>query len=529
MEITTGLALVLAFFAGFSYFARRFLGDLYLERAIVLGPLTGLIMGDLQTGLLIGGTMELIFMGAADIGGSVPPNLPIGSVLGTAFAISGGLSVEEALVIAVPAALLGAFFEALAKTISTVFVRGAETYAARGSTGGVAAMVHLGNLAHFLAIFIPAFLGLRLGGPAVAAFTQGIPAWLQAGINTTGRILPALGFGILLSTLAAPRLLPWFFLGFVIAAYLAVGVLGVALVGFLIAAIMIIRGGGIQILAVEHGEEEVPTGVEPELVTMAERRQIFWRSFAIQSAFSFDRMQSLGFTWTLLPLLQRLYGRTEEMSRALLRHLTFFNTHMWIPGPIFAMVSELEARKARAPEEVDTQDIQAVKGSLMGPLAGIGDSMFHGTLRPLAGGVAASLALQGNPIAPLFFLLATNVVHIWVRWYSQRQGFRLGASLFERLDQTSLRRLMEGAAIAGLMGVGGLVGTWLPITTPLTYTVQGAQVAIQGMLDSIMPKLLPLLFTLGVYWAVRRGVKTTTILLVLVVIGLVAGALGILG
>lgn len=527
MEITTGLALVLAFFAGFSYFARRFMGDLYLERAIVLGPLTGLIMGDLQTGLLIGGTLELIFMGAVDIGGSVPPNLPIGSTLGTAFAISGGLSVEEALVIAVPAALLGSFFEALAKTVSTVFVRGAETYAARGSVGGVAAMVHLGNLAHFLAIFIPAFLGLRLGGPAVVAFTESIPAWLQAGINTAGRILPALGFGILLSTLAAPRLLPWFFIGFLIAAYLQVGVLGVALVGILVAAILIIRSGGVQILAVQE-EEGARAGVEPELVSMADRRQIFWRSFALQSAFSFDRMQSLGFTWTLLPFLQKLYGRTEELSKALLRHLTFFNTHMWVPGPIFAMVAELEARRARNPEEVDVQDIQAVKGSLMGPLAGIGDSMFHGTLRPLAGGVAASLALQGNPIAPIFFLLATNIVHIWVRWYTQRQGFRLGAGLFERLDQASLRRLMEGAAIAGLMGIGGLVGTWLTITTPLTYTIEGAEVAIQSMLDSIMPKILPLLFTLGVYWAVRRGVRTSIILVVLAIIGLVAGALKIL-
>ena len=73
MQISVGLSLILAFIAGFAYFSRRFMGDLYLERAIILGPLTGLIMGDLPTGLLIGGTLELIFMGAADIGGAVPP------------------------------------------------------------------------------------------------------------------------------------------------------------------------------------------------------------------------------------------------------------------------------------------------------------------------------------------------------------------------------------------------------------------------------------------------------------------------
>jgi mannose/fructose/N-acetylgalactosamine-specific phosphotransferase system component IID len=178
---------------------------------------------------------------------------------------------------------------------------------------------------------------------------------------------------------------------------------------------------------------------------------------------------------------------------------------------------------------VDVQTIQAVKGSLMGPLAGIGDSMFHGTLRPLMGGISASLALQGNPIAPILFLLGTNIVHFYVRFFSQNYGFRLGGNLFERIDQAGLRRLMESAAIAGLMGVGGLVGTWLNITTPLTYTIQNSAISIQGMLDSIMPKLLPLVTTLLVYWAIRRGVKTLTLMIILVIVGLVAGALKILG
>jgi mannose/fructose/N-acetylgalactosamine-specific phosphotransferase system component IID len=240
-------------------------------------------------------------------------------------------------------------------------------------------------------------------------------------------------------------------------------------------------------------------------------------------------MQALGFTWTLMPLLQKLYGKTEEYSRALKRHLAFFNTHMWIPGPIFAMVAELEAKRALNPEEVDEQSIQAVKGSLMGPLAGIGDSMFHGTLRPLVGGITASMALNGNPIAPLLFFAGTNAVHVYVRAATQRWGFRLGGRLFEQIDQQSLHRLMQGAAIAGLMGLGGLVGTWLNITTPLTYTVQEASVSIQGMLDSIMPKLLPLLTTLAVYWALRRGVKTLVLMLILVVVSIVFGLFGILG
>ena len=523
MEISVGLSLILAFIAGFAYFSRRFMGDLYLERAIILGPLTGLIMGDLPTGLLIGGTLELIFMGAADIGGSVPPNLPIGSVLGTAFAISSGLTLEEALVIAIPAALVGSFFELLAKTVSTIFVSGAEKYAEDGNGAGISLMVHLGNLAHFLAIAIPTFVALNFGGQAVAAMSSGIPENLKNGIKVAGSVLPALGFGILLSTLATPALLPWFFLGFVLAAYAKFGVLGAAFVGFIAAAIYVYQQGGVQILATSEDNKG------ESLISPADRRVIFWRSFALQSAFSFDRMQALGFTWTLMPLLKKLYGKTEEYSKALKRHLSFFNTHMWIPGPIFAMVAELEAKRAKNIEEVDEKSIQAIKGSLMGPLAGIGDSMFHGTLRPLMGGITASMALNGNPIAPLLFFASVNSVHVYVRSLTQNWGFRLGGTLFEKIDQEGLQRLMQGAAIAGLMGLGGLVGTWLNITTPLTYTVQEASVSIQGMLDSIMPKLLPLLATLGVYWALRRGTKTLVLMLILVVVSIVGGLFGILG
>lgn len=523
MEITLGIALALAFFAGFSYFSRRFLGDLYLERAIILGPLTGLIMGDLPTGLLIGGTLELIFMGAADIGGAVPPNLPIGSVLGTAFAISAGLSLEEALLIAIPAALLGSLGELLAKTFSTVFVTGAENFAEKGDSRGVSLMLHLGNLAHFLAIAVPTFVALILGKNAIAGLSDSIPGWLGSGIKTAGSVLPALGFGILLSTLGAPSLLPWFFLGFAVAAYLNVGVLGAAFAGIMVAAISIFQKGGIKFGALK-GEKKITS-----LVSKEDRRTIYWRSFALQSAFSFDRMQALGFTWTLIPFLKKIYGNTKEFGQALKRHLTFFNTHMWIPGPIFAMVSELEARRAKNKGDVDESAIQAIKGSLMGPLAGIGDSMFHGTLRPLMGGIAASLALQSNPIAPILFFVTVNAVHVIVRKLSQDWGFRFGEDMFEQMDKSGLKLLMEGAAIAGLMGVGGLVGTWLNITTPLTYTVQDASVSLQGMLDSIMPKLLSLLATLGVYSAIRKRIKTNTIMVVMVVVGLVLGALKILG
>jgi PTS system mannose-specific IID component len=411
MSVVT--ALLLSILAGFAYFSRRFLGDWFLERPIVLAPIVGLIMGDFHTGLIVGGTLELIFMGAADIGGSVPPNYNIGAVLGTAFAISSGQGLETALVIAIPAALLGSFFELLAKTVSVFFVTAAERYADKGDDRGIAWVMHLGNLAHFLADAIPTFIALSLGANAVKAMAAGIPDWLKAGVNLAGNMLPALGFALLLNSLAPGAMMPFFFIGFLIAAFLKVNVLGIAVFAFLVA--MVIQSQRNR-NAEESGELDMAAAAQGlgATISPSDLRQLWFRSFALQSAFSFDRMQALGWTWSLIPFLKKVYkDQPEEYKAALKRHLAFFNTHMWVHGPILALTADMEARRARG-EDVDEQAIQGLKGALMGPLAGIGDSMFHGTLRPLVGGICAALALQGNPIAPFLFFVVVNVVHVGV-------------------------------------------------------------------------------------------------------------------
>lgn len=522
MEISFGTAFLLAFWAGFTYFSRRFMGELYLERPIIAGTVAGLIMGDLQTGLVVGATIELAMMGVLEIGGGVGPNGAVGSILGVAFAISAGLSTEEALVLALTAAILGSFFQLIAKAASTIFVSGAEHYAEKNNANGVAAMVHLGNLFHFLANFIPTFVVLAFGSAAVEGIMNGIPPFLQAGIGAAGNILPAFGFALLLDSVATTQLMPYFFVGFLLAAYLKMGVLGVALAGLLVAAILIYRNGGLQLL--KKSDKKVESRVPKKF-----QKQIYWRSFALQSAFSFDRMQGLGFCWGLLPFLKNLYGKTDELGKALHRQLAFFNTHPWVAGPVYALVAELEAKKAEDPASVDDKMIQSVKASLMGPLAGIADPLFHGTARPIMAGIAASLALSGNVFGPILFFVVLLALHLWVRKVTTDAGFQLGDTLFERLDQNSLTRLIEGANIMGLMAIGGLVGTWVNITTPITYTsAEGVSVAIQPLINSIMPGLLSLGITLAIFAATRKGVKSNLLMGIVFVAAIVLGGFGIL-
>ena len=518
-------ALIVAFLAGFAYFGRRFMGDLYLERPIVLGPLVGLVMGDMGTGLLIGGTLEFIFMGAVDIGGSVPSNYAIGSAIGTAFAISTGSSVEMTLAVAIPAAMLGSFFEMFAKTIGSFFADASEKFAEQGNTKGIAVLMHLGNLAHALSYAIPTFLALAIGTDMVKSLMESIPPWLSLGITLTGKTLPALGFALLLSSLATSKLMPFFFIGFMFTAYTNFGVLGVAVLAILVAMI-------IQSLRAEEEDEDFAHGApaaRESLLLKSDVKTLYWRSFAIQSAFSFDRMQAIGFTWALTPILEREYKNDKEgLAAALKRHLAFFNTFPWIPGPIFAIVAEMEIKKARG-ENIDGQAIQGVKSSLMGPIAGLGDSLIHGTLRPVLGGICASLALTGNYAAPFIFFFGANAVHLALRWVTLQKSCEMGERAFGVLASSGFRKFMEGATMTGLMSAGALVGTWLNVRTPIQYKIDNAVVSLQTMLDGVFPKLIPLAITLTVFYFVRKGVKTTYLMLTMIAISMVLGALGILG
>jgi len=521
-------AFLVAFVAGFAYFARRFMGDLYLERPILIGPIVGLICGDVQTGLIVGATMELIFMGAVDIGGSVPSNYAVGSAIGTYFAVAAKLSLEQALAIAIPAALLGSFFELFAKTFSVFFVNAAEKMAEKANIKGIARLTHLGNIFHGLAYFLPVFIAVQIGADIVSSVMAGVPTWLNLGMTLAGKTLPALGFALLLNTLATNKLMPFFFIGFIIAAYTGTGVLGTAVLAGLFAAVIMLNRPKVEDdldgSDAPSASTEVQSVLEPGDV-----KTLFWRSFAIQSSFSFDRMQAMGFTWGLLPILKRIYADDPEgLAAALKRHLAFFNTFPWLSAPPLAITAEMEIKKAKG-ENVDVQAIQGIKSALMGPLAGIGDSMFHGTARPIMGGICASLALTGNVAAPFIFFIVLNALHLIVRWWTLKRGVQMGDRMFSVFATSSFRNFMEGALITGLMSAGALVATWLNFITPLTFKREGATVVLQNMFNGIFPKLLPLSLTLVVFFFVRKGVKTTYIMLGIIIGSIILGALRILG
>lgn len=257
-------------------------------------------------------------------------------------------------------------------------------------------------------------------------------------------------------------------------------------------------------------------------------RSVFWRSFALQGAFNYERMQNIGYAYAMIPVLRKLYTTEQQRAEALQRHLTFFNSTPAVTPAIMGVSAAMEEQNAREPDTFGTSSINSVKAALMAPLAGIGDSLFWGTFRVIAAGVGVSLASQGNILGPILFLVLYNVPHLLVRVFGLRYGYRFGTSSLERFAKNGvMERVMSIANIIGMMVVGGMVATLLTIETPLTFEMSEATVEIQSILDGILPSMLPLVVTLGIFALIRRKLRVSWLTIGVLVAGILLHVIGI--
>ncbi|MDM5226002.1 PTS sugar transporter subunit IIC [Cytobacillus sp. NJ13] len=231
-------AIMLGIISGIGILDSRIFGVLMLERPLVLGLLVGLVLGDVQQGVIIGAQLELIWMGIAGIGAATPPDIVTGGVLGTAFAIISGQGVEVALVLAVPIAVLAQSLGVLVRIINTYFMHRADNYAAKANFRGVTIMMWIPPILFFLSVFIPTVLAIILGAEQVKNMIESVPETILGGLEVAGKLLPAVGFALLLDMLFSKKMGVYFFLGFLAASFLDLNITAIALFGACIAIIV---------------------------------------------------------------------------------------------------------------------------------------------------------------------------------------------------------------------------------------------------------------------------------------------------
>lgn len=270
---------------------------------------------------------------------------------------------------------------------------------------------------------------------------------------------------------------------------------------------------------------------ETKVLNKRDLMKVFWRSFTMEWTWNYERQANLGYGFAMVPILEKLYkDKPEEKAEALQRHLEFFNTTPHVSTLILGISSAMEEQNSTQ-EDFDISSINNVKVGLMGPLAGIGDSLLWGTLRIIATGIGTSLALQGNILGPILFLLIFNIPHIILRYICMMGGYKLGAGFLSKMQQGGLMdKVTYGASIVGLMSIGAMIATMVTVNIPLSYGEGDSAIVIGDILNGIIPGIIPLLFTGFIYWLVtKKKMKTTVALLLILVIGIIGSLTGILG
>lgn len=259
-----------------------------------------------------------------------------------------------------------------------------------------------------------------------------------------------------------------------------------------------------------------------------ELMSVFWRSFTINASFNYERQMSQGFVYSMIPALKKLYPAKEDLAQSLTRHGEFFNVTPMVAPLVMGITAAMEEENSKS-DDFDINSVNSVKAALMGPLSGIGDSIFWGTLRPLAAGIACSLALVGNAFAPILFLLLFNVFNVACRYFGLFKGYEMGTSFLTKLEKSgALQKVFVAAGIIGLLVIGAMSASMVSVKLALAIGSGDSAILLNDVINGIMPKMLPLLVTLLLYKLIRKGYKVNTLLLGIIVVSIVLCFFGIM-
>ena len=241
------------------------------------------------------------------------------------------------------------------------------------------------------------------------------------------------------------------------------------------------------------------------------------------------RQMAIGFLWQIMPALNRYYkDQPEKKKEALYRHVQFCNVSNAIYPFLAGLVASMEKENSEV-DDFDTSSIVAIKAALMGPLAGIGDSLLFSVVRVIAAGIGISFALQGSILGPILFFLIYNGCTMALRFSLGYVGFISGSSFITNMYQNgTLKILTKCAGILGLIMVGAMTASTVKFTTAISIPIPGGEaVALQSSLDTLFLGLGPLLLTFGCKKLLDKNVNINWIMVGIFVLSLLMAAVHI--
>lgn len=250
--------------------------------------------------------------------------------------------------------------------------------------------------------------------------------------------------------------------------------------------------------------------------------KMIWRSTMLQASFNYERMQSGGWLWAMLPGLEEIHTNKQDLATSMTHNMDFINTHPFAVTFVMGIVLSMEQLKS------DVQTIRSVRISVAAPLGGIGDALFWYTLVPITAGLTANMAINGSIMGPILYFIILFGVEMALRYGLMYLSYNLGMKAVAMMTEYA-QEFTHAASVLGVFVVGALIANYGG-GTKLGITIANGEspIVIQNYLDQILPCLLPLLLTLLMFYLIKKkGWTPVKCIGLILVIGIVGAMFGI--
>ncbi|MFL2119865.1 PTS system mannose/fructose/sorbose family transporter subunit IID [Marinilactibacillus psychrotolerans] len=246
---------------------------------------------------------------------------------------------------------------------------------------------------------------------------------------------------------------------------------------------------------------------------------------------SFDRMQALGFCYSINKILRKVYkDQPEELQQAMRRHARMFNTNADWGSVIHGIIISLEEQRASGNKDVSEEMMESLKIGLMGPLAGIGDSVDQGIVMTIPLAIFVPMALNGSIVAAFVPSLIYMAWAYGFSWFLFNRGYNLGKnSVLSILQSGAIKKVIDIASIVGLFMIGCLSAAYVKFETILSYSSEAEIIQVQELIDNMIPNLLPFALVMGIYYfIIKKGPKYLQIILFVMVFAILLTLIGVI-
>ena len=505
--------------------------------------LTGLILGDITTGVIVGGTIQPLYLALTAVGGALPVDKVAAGVVTTSMVITQGISLEEGLVISSAAALICAQLHTVKRVAMLWTVHHADKCAEQGDISGLqrTSLIY-GPLIRAVIFLIPMTLILKYGTVSLGILLNGLPAWAENMFTVAGGMMPALGFAMTIMVIGKGNLIPFFIAGFFFAQYSGLSSIPGCLLGIFLAWLYMTftkdANDSCNVFADLMSLNNTESQGERLLSKKTLNKVWFnWRMH-ICHVDNVERLQALGMCLTMAPALEELYPNDKDAQiDGLKRHMQFFITENMIGGIIPGVVVSMEEERARALREGDDETqvisgelINSVKTGMMGPFAGIGDTLNYATIKPLMAAFFMGFAQKGYIWAPIVYDLLLYIILTSEGKFMFNLGYKLGTkSATSILQNRAVQKIVTFFSIIGLFVMGVMAAENVSVALGLNVPYGGEFLSLQEtLIDGIAPGLLSLCAVFGIYKYLQKGGNILKATLILLGLSIVLGGLGIL-